>query len=120
LKEKIYCLVASKLVFKLPRQLISLRHLKNRSNFLSYFTFMNYLEHTLTYPFMKKMRFTLASLLLVGFLATSLMTSCGGKKEEGSETTDSTTTEQAAEHPEEGEHPAGGGEHPAKDSTSGE
>lgn len=70
---------------------------------------------------MKKMRFTLASLLLVGFLATSLMTSCGGKKEEATETTDTTATEQAGEHPAEGaEHPAGGGEHPAKDSTSGQ
>ena len=66
---------------------------------------------------MKKMRFTLASLLLVGFLATSLMTSCGGKKEETTETTDTTTTEEAGEHPEGGEHPAGGGEHP-KDTTS--
>jgi hypothetical protein len=66
---------------------------------------------------MKKMRFTLASLLLVGFLATSVMTSCGGKKEEATETTDSTNTDKAEEHPEGGEHPTEGGEHP-KDTTS--
>lgn len=79
---------------------------------------MYYLEDKLTYQLMKKMRFTLASLLLVGFLATSLMTSCGAKKEEATETTDSTTMEKAGEHPEGGEHPAGGGEHPKKDTTS--
>jgi hypothetical protein len=78
---------------------------------------MRYLKGTLTNQLMKKMRFTLASLLLVGFLATSLMTSCGGKKEEATETKDTTTTEQAGEHPEGGDHPAGGSEHP-KDTTS--
>uniref|UniRef100_UPI004048563B hypothetical protein n=1 Tax=Algoriphagus sp. TaxID=1872435 RepID=UPI004048563B len=61
---------------------------------------------------MKKVKFTFASLMFVAFFSATLLTSCGGKKEESTETTDSTTTEQAAEHPE-------GGEHPAKDSTSG-
>lgn len=68
---------------------------------------------------MKKMRFTLASLLLVGFLATSLMTSCGGKKEEATDGADSAATEQKDEQAAGGEHPAGGGEHPAKDTTAG-
>ena len=65
---------------------------------------------------MKKVKFTVASFLLVTFFSATLLTSCGGKKEEAKEATDS--TEQAAEHPEGGEHPAGG-EHPTKDSTSG-
>jgi hypothetical protein len=79
---------------------------------LLFFLLMCYLEKTLTYQLMKKMRFTLASLLLVGFLATSVMTSCGGKKEEAAETKDTTTTDKAEEHP------AEGGEHPKKDATS--
>ncbi|MDA1268998.1 MAG: hypothetical protein O2829_07895 [Bacteroidetes bacterium] len=58
---------------------------------------------------MIKVKFTLASLLFLGFLSMTLMTSCGAKKEEATETTDS--TEKAAEHP------AEGGEHP-KDTTS--
>ncbi len=63
---------------------------------------------------MKKFRFTIASLMIVGFLSATLFTSCGGKKEEAAEE----VTEQA-EHPTEGgEHPAGGGEHPAADSTA--
>ena len=52
--------------------------------------------------------------MLVAFFSATLLTSCGGKKEEATEATD--TTEQAAEHPEGGEHPAGS-EHP-KDTTS--
>lgn len=63
---------------------------------------------------MKKLRFTIASLMIVGFLAATLFTSCGGKKEEAAEE----TTEQA-EHPTEGEHPSGG-EHPTADSTAGD
>jgi hypothetical protein len=60
---------------------------------------------------MKKLRFTIASLMIVGFLSATLFTSCGGKKEEA--------TEETAEHPAEGsEHPAGGSEHPAADSTA--
>ena len=66
---------------------------------------------------MKKVKFTLASMLLLTFFSASVITSCGGKKEEATETKDS--TEQAAEHPEGGEHPKEGGEHPAKDTTSG-
>lgn len=68
---------------------------------------------------MKKIRFTIASLMIVGFLSATLFTSCGGKKEEAAEE----VTEQA-EHPAEGgEHPAGsehpaGGEHPTADSTA--
>ena len=62
---------------------------------------------------MKKFKFTIASLMIVGFLSATLFTSCGGKKEEATEE----TTEQA-EHPTEGgEHPDGG-EHPAADSTA--
>lgn len=62
---------------------------------------------------MKKFRFTIASLMIVGFLSATLFTSCGGKKEEAAEE----VTEQA-EHPAEGgEHPAGG-EHPSADSTA--
>ena len=69
---------------------------------------------------MKKVKFTLASLMLVAFFSATLLTSCGGKKEEATEAKDS--TEKAAEHPEGGEHPEGaehpaGGEHP-KDATS--
>jgi hypothetical protein len=64
---------------------------------------------------MKKVKFTVASFLLVAFFSATLLTSCGGKKEEAKEATDS--TEQAGEHPAEGgEHPAGS-EHP-KDTTS--
>ena len=63
---------------------------------------------------MKKVKFTLASLMLVAFFSATLLTSCGGKKEEATEAKD--TTEQAAEHPEGGEHPAGS-EHPT-DTTS--
>ncbi len=62
---------------------------------------------------MKKLRFTIASLMIVGFLSATLFTSCGGKKEEATEE----TTEQAGEHPAGGEHPSGGSEHPAADST---
>ncbi|HAH36226.1 MAG TPA: hypothetical protein DEQ87_17440 [Algoriphagus sp.] len=71
---------------------------------------------------MKKLKsiFTLA--LAFSFLAAVTFTSCGGKKEERSET----ETEQVeSEHPDGGEHPAGdstehpaGGEHPSSDSTS--
>jgi hypothetical protein len=57
---------------------------------------------------MKKVKFTLASLILLAFFSSTLLTSCGAKKEEATETTDS--TEKAAEHPEGGEHP--------KDTTS--
>ena len=63
---------------------------------------------------MKKVKFTVASLMLLAFFSATVLTSCGGKKEEAAEATDS--TEQAAEHPEGGEHPAGS-EHP-KDPTS--
>ena len=63
---------------------------------------------------MKKVKFTFASLLLLTFFSATLLTSCGGKKEEATESKDS--TEQAAEHPEGGEHPECG-EHP-KDTTS--
>jgi hypothetical protein len=66
---------------------------------------------------MKKVKFTLASMLLLTFFSATVLTSCGGKKEEATESKDS--TEQAAEHPEGGEHPKEGGEHPAKDTTSG-
>lgn len=66
---------------------------------------------------MKKVKFTVASLMLLTFFSATLLTSCGGKKEEATESKDS--TEQAAEHPEGGEHPKEGGEHPAKDTTSG-
>lgn len=63
---------------------------------------------------MRKFRFTIASLMIVGFLSATLFTSCGGKKEEAAEE----TTEQA-EHPSEGgEHPSGGSEHPAADTTA--
>ena len=63
---------------------------------------------------MKKVKFTLTSMLLLTFFSATLLTSCGGKKEEATESKDS--TEQAAEHPEGGEHPEGA-EHP-KDTTS--
>jgi len=63
---------------------------------------------------MKKVKFTVASFMLLAFFSATVLTSCGGKKEEATEATDS--TEQAAEHPEGGEHPAGS-EHP-KDTTS--
>ncbi len=63
---------------------------------------------------MRKVTRTLASMLLLSIFSVSLLTSCGGKKEEAAEVTDS--TEQAAEHPDGGEH-QGGGEHPTKDST---
>ena len=63
---------------------------------------------------MKKVKFTVASFLLLAFFSATVLTSCGGKKEEAAEATDS--TEQAAEHPEGGEHPAGS-EHPT-DTTS--
>ena len=63
---------------------------------------------------MKKVKFTVASFMLLAFFSASVLTSCGGKKEEAAEATDS--TEQAAEQPEGGEHPAGS-EHP-KDTTS--
>jgi hypothetical protein len=63
---------------------------------------------------MKKVKFTVASLMLLAFFSATVLTSCGGKKEEAAEATDS--TEQAAEHPEGGEHPAGS-EHPT-DTTS--
>jgi hypothetical protein len=66
---------------------------------------------------MKKVKFTVASFMLLTFFSATLLTSCGGKKEEATESKDS--TEQAAEHPEGGEHPKEGGEHPAKDTTSG-
>ena len=65
---------------------------------------------------MKKVKFTVASFMLLAFFSATVLTSCGGKKEKASEATDS--TEQAGEHPAEGgEHPAEGGEHP-KDTTS--
>jgi hypothetical protein len=64
---------------------------------------------------MKKVKFTVASFMLLAFFSATILTSCGGKKEEAAEATDS--TEQAAEHPEGAEHPAEGGEHP-KDTTS--
>jgi len=57
---------------------------------------------------MKKVKFTFASMLLLTFFSATFLTSCGGKKEEATESKDS--TEQAAEHPEGGEHP--------KDTTS--
>ncbi len=63
---------------------------------------------------MKKVKFTVASFMLLAFFSATVLTSCGGKKEEAAEATDS--TEQAAEHPEGGEHQAGS-EHP-KDTTS--
>lgn len=63
---------------------------------------------------MKKIKFTVASLMLLTFFSATVLTSCGGKKEEAVETTDS--TEQAGEHPAGGEHPEGS-EHP-KDTTS--
>jgi hypothetical protein len=63
---------------------------------------------------MKKIKFTVASFMLLAFFSATVLTSCGGKKEEAVEATDS--TEQAGEHPEGGEHPAGS-EHP-KDTTS--
>ena len=63
---------------------------------------------------MKKVKFTVASFMLLVFFSATVLTSCGGKKEEATEATDS--TEQAAEHPEGGEHPAGS-EHPT-DTTS--
>jgi hypothetical protein len=63
---------------------------------------------------MKKVKFTVASFMLLAFFSATVLTSCGGKKEEAAEATDS--TEQAGEHPEGGEHPAGS-EHP-KDTTS--
>jgi hypothetical protein len=63
---------------------------------------------------MKKVKFTVASFMLLAFFSATVLTSCGGKKEEAAEATDS--TEQAGEHPEGGEHPAGG-EHPT-DTTS--
>ena len=64
---------------------------------------------------MKKVKFTVASFMLLAFFSATVLTSCGGKKEEAAEATDS--TEQAGEHPAEGgEHPAGS-EHP-KDTTS--
>jgi hypothetical protein len=63
---------------------------------------------------MKKVKFTVASFMLLAFFSATVLTSCGGKKEEAAEATDS--TEQAAEHPEGAEHPAGS-EHP-KDTTS--
>ncbi len=63
---------------------------------------------------MKKVKFTVASFMLLAFFSATVLTSCGGKKEEAAEATDS--TEQAGEHPKGGEHPAGG-EHP-KDTTS--
>lgn len=63
---------------------------------------------------MKKVKFTVASFMLLAFFSASILTSCGGKKEEAAEASDS--TEQATEHPEGGEHPAGG-EHPM-DTTS--
>ena len=47
--------------------------------------------------------------MLLAFFSATVLTSCGGKKEEATESKDS--TEQA------GEHPAEGGEHP-KDTTS--
>jgi len=58
---------------------------------------------------MKKVKFTLASLILLAFFSATLLTSCGAKKEEATETTDSTKA---------AEHPAEGGEHPIKDTTS--
>jgi hypothetical protein len=59
---------------------------------------------------MKKFRFTIASLMIVGFLSATLFTSCGGKKEEAAEET--------TEHPAEGgDHPSGG-EHPSADTTA--
>jgi hypothetical protein len=63
---------------------------------------------------MKKVKFTVASFMLLAFFSATVLTSCGGKKEDATEATDS--TEQAAEHPEGGEHPAGS-EHPT-DTTS--
>ncbi|MBC6367998.1 hypothetical protein [Algoriphagus sp. AK58] len=64
---------------------------------------------------MRKFRFTIASLMIVGFLSATLFTSCGGKKEEATEE----TTEQAGDHPSSGsEHPSSGSEHPAADSTA--
>jgi flagellar biosynthesis/type III secretory pathway M-ring protein FliF/YscJ len=63
---------------------------------------------------MKKVKFTIASFMLLAFFSATVLTSCGGKKEEAAEATDS--TEQAAEHPDGGEHPAGS-EHPT-DTTS--
>jgi hypothetical protein len=66
---------------------------------------------------MKKVTKNLATVLLLALFSATLLTSCGGKKEEATEAKDS--TEQAAEHPEGGEHPAGS-EHPTEDSTSGQ
>ena len=68
---------------------------------------------------MKKVKIILSSLMLMSFFSVTLLTSCGGKKEEATETTD--TTEAAdpaagAEQPEGGEHPEGS-EHPTKDSA---
>lgn len=63
---------------------------------------------------MKKVKFAVASLMLLAFLSATVLTSCGGKKEEAAEATDS--TEQAGEHPEGGEHPAGS-EHPTDSSS---
>ena len=63
---------------------------------------------------MRKLRFTITSLMIVGFLSATLFTSCGGKKE-GEESTEQV---ESAEHPAEGaEHPSDGAEHPS-DSTS--
>ncbi len=63
---------------------------------------------------MRKVTLTIASMLLLAFFSATLLTSCGGKKEEATKATDS--TEKATEHPEGGEHPAGS-EHPT-DTTS--
>ena len=66
---------------------------------------------------MRKIRFTIASLMIVGFLSVTFLTSCGGKKEEATEEVTEEATEQAEEHPAGGEHPSGGSEHPAADTT---
>lgn len=54
---------------------------------------------------MKKIKSTFALALAMGVLSATLITSCGGKKEEAKEE----ATEQM-----EGEHPAEGGEHPSE------
>ncbi|MCE2708570.1 MAG: hypothetical protein ACK5BR_07915 [Bacteroidota bacterium] len=80
---------------------------------------------------MKQIRISLASLLMLGFLFSTLFSSCGAKKEEAKEETpteqsgDSPEEEdhqEGAEHPEGKEHPKGeehpeGGEHPSKDDS---
>ena len=68
---------------------------------------------------MKQIRISLASLLMLGFLFSTLFSSCGAKKEEAKE---ETPTEQSGDSPEEEDHQKGeehpeGGEHPSKDDS---